>query len=261
MPSIQEFFKWGLDREIPELTDPPAAVGPNGQQYTLVEVIGRSEELLPVDLPWINLGPGDKKIIEQTARRYGRVIHKGTIGVGPKTNKLTDVEWVFPQDLPFDDDSVGAVHAHQFLEHFDGDDAIGILREIERVLVPGGVAFITVPYQGSSHWGQALDHKSSWNEETWNWLFNNEYYDHQGEPWQLKVHACFIMGIVIRNLDLFTQLVKADARPEWRGAQPPVFTTNSSSNTASSGSASSVNVTRQSGYTVPARPSGIPTRP
>jgi SAM-dependent methyltransferase len=207
--SIQQFFKWGLDRDIPDLLEPPAARGPNGELYTLRSIANRSEELLPADLPWLNLGPGDKKVIDYKLRGdWGTQIHKGTVGVGPKTNNLTDVEWIYPQDLPFEDESVGAVHAHQFLEHFDGDDAIGILREIERVLVPGGVAFITVPYQGSSHWGQALDHKSTWNEETWNWLFNNEYYDHQGEPWKLKVHACFIMGIVIRNLDLFTQLVK-----------------------------------------------------
>lgn len=208
MTSIQQFFKWGLDRDIPDLIDPPAALL-RDEYLTLAEVGRVAGIAAPVDLPWINLGPGDKKVIDQDLKTYGDArILKGTIGVGPKTNKLTDVEWIYPQDLPFEDESVGAVHAHQFLEHFDGDDAIGILREIERVLVPGGVAFITVPYQGSSHWGQALDHKSTWNEETWKWLFENEYYDHQGEPWKLEVHACFIMGIVIRNLDLFTQLVK-----------------------------------------------------
>ena len=212
MTSIQQFFKWGLDRVIPDLLDPPASIL-RGEYLTLEDtarVAGLADPEYMADVPWLNLGPGDKKLIKQklVGRGSGLRIEKGTIGVGPKTNKLTDVEWIYPQDLPFEDESVGAVHAHQFLEHFDGDDAIGILREIERVLVPGGVAFITVPYQGSSHWGQALDHKSTWNEETWAWLFNNEYYDHQGEPWKLEVHACFIMGIVIRNLDLFTQLVK-----------------------------------------------------
>jgi SAM-dependent methyltransferase len=209
--SIQQFFKWGLDRDIPDLIEPPAAIL-RDELLTLEEALRVAFVAEPQylhDLPWINLGPGDKKVVEYKLKGdRGSQIHKGTVGVGPKTNKLTDVPWIYPQDLPFEDESVGAVHAHQFLEHFDGDDAIGILREIERVLVPGGVAFVTVPYQGSSHWGQALDHKSTWNEETWNWLFDNEYYDHQGEPWKLKVHACFIMGIVIRNLDLFTQLVK-----------------------------------------------------
>ncbi len=215
MPSIQEFFKWGLDREIPNLIEPPAYRSPNGEIWTAPEYT-RPEEMLGARIPWINLGPGDKKVIEHKyPRRYpeyaGAFDSVFPDGVGPMTNKLTDVEWVYPQDLPFEDDSVGCVHAHQFLEHFDGDDVIGILREIERVLMPGGVAFVTVPYQGTSHWGQALDHKSTWNEETWNWLFNNEYYDHQGEPWHLEVHACFMMGIVIRNLDLFTQLVKKGA--------------------------------------------------
>lgn len=212
MPSIQEFFKWGLDRDIPQLIEPPLCREvSSGRLLTVSEAMRTKPMNLGEDLPWINLGPGDKKVIEHVYQRHivSRTdVVKPTVGVGPETNKLTQMKWVYPQDLPYEDNSVGAVHAHQFLEHFDGDDAIGILREIERVLVPGGIAFITVPYQGSSHWGQALDHKSTWNEETWAWLFDNPYYDHQGEPWRLKVHACFIMGIVIRNLDLFTQLVK-----------------------------------------------------
>lgn len=170
MVTIQEFFKWGLDREIPELLSPPEG-------------------------PVINLGPGDRKIIP------------GTIGVGPANNKLTDVEWAWPDRIPFADESVAAVHAHQFMEHFDGDNALGILREIERVLVPGGVVFMTTPYPGHGHFTQALDHKSMWTEETWNWLFTNTYYSHDN-PWKFRVHACFMAGIVYRNLDLFTQLVK-----------------------------------------------------
>jgi SAM-dependent methyltransferase len=212
MPSIQQLFKWGLDRDIPELIEPPAYREVVGKRYLTMPEAMRAEPMgVGQELPWLNLGPGDKKVIEHrypSAHAGWSPAVKDTVGVGPEHNGLTKVKWVFPEDLPYDDETVGAVHMHQFLEHFTGDDAIEILHEVERVLVPGGVAFITVPYQGTSHWGQALDHKSTWNEETWDWLFNNEYYQHDTDPWRFQVHACFIMGIVIRNLDLFTQLVK-----------------------------------------------------
>jgi SAM-dependent methyltransferase len=173
MVTMQQFVKWGLDRQIPELLDPP------------------------IGGPRINLGPGDRKIIE------------GTVGVGPRSNRLTDLEWYAGNPLPYDTNTVTAVHAHQFMEHFDAETALGILGEIQRVLVPGGVVFMTTPYPGHGHFTQALDHKTMWTEETWQWLFDNSYY-HAGrqEPWKLRVHACFLGGIVYRNLDLFTQLVK-----------------------------------------------------
>lgn len=168
--SIQKFFKYGLDRDIPELIEP------SGNRH-------------------LNIGPGDRKIVH------------GTIGVGK--GALADIDWWHPDPLPFSDNTVNSIHAYQFLEHFNGEDAIRLLRECERVLVPGGVMFITTPYFNSQHQSQALDHKSQWSEETWDWLFGNEYYqDHGG--WKLKVHACFLMAVVYRNLDLFTQLVKDD---------------------------------------------------
>lgn len=174
--NIQTLFKYGLDREIPTLLEGPA--GPMGEILRL------------------NLGPGDKKVIPHTT------------GVG-RGGFLCDVHWVAPNPLPFASETVSEIHMYQFIEHFTGDDVIKILRECERVLVPGGVVNIACPHQLSSMAYQALDHKTFWNEEVWNWLFGNEYYsDHEGEGWRLKVHACFIMGIVVRNLNLFTQLVK-----------------------------------------------------
>lgn len=171
--SIQDFVRWGLDREIPFLA--PVPTGPR-----------------------INLGPGSSKVIVNT------------IGVGRYEGLSTPhVDWWHPDPLPFEEHSVAAVHAHQFLEHFDGDNVVAILREIERVLMPGGVAFITTPYGVSQHALQALDHKSRWTEETWDWLLANGHYSPHGDNWRLRVHACFILGVVYRNLDLFTQLVKS----------------------------------------------------
>jgi SAM-dependent methyltransferase len=169
--TIQRWVRWGLDRDIPELVEPMDGG------------------------VWINLGPGDTKHIE------------GTVGVGK--GALATVDWWAPEPLPFRDNSVGAVHAHQFMEHLDADTAIAVLREVERVLMPGAPMFMTTPYPNSGHFMQALDHKTMWTEETWNWLFSNDYYsDHEGQGWDLHVNACFILGVVDRNRDLFTQLVK-----------------------------------------------------
>jgi SAM-dependent methyltransferase len=170
---IQEFFLYGLDRRIPPLLPPPPG-------------------------PQLNLGPGDKKIIPDT------------VGVGT-AGRLAEVYWEAPSLLPFANYSIAAIHMYQFIEHFDGEDVIRILRECERVLKPGGVIYIACPHQLSSMAYQALDHKSFWNEEVWDWMFGNEYYsDHEGTGWRLSVHTCFIMGLVTRNLNLFTQLVKSE---------------------------------------------------
>lgn len=178
MTSIQEFFEWGLMREIPPLAEPPALSHAFGNRA-------------------LNLGPGDVKVIPNT------------IGVGRPNNKLTDVAWVAPERLPFESGSISEVHAHHFLEHFDAGDVVKILREIERVLCVGGVAYCTVPYAGSAIDFRALDHLTRWNEESWEWIFNTTHYnDFMPVPWKLRLHTVFIMGIVGRNLCVFAQLVK-----------------------------------------------------
>lgn len=182
MVSIQHFFQDGMDRTIPELLDPPKEAS----------------------LPQLNLGPGNIKDIRSAPKGL-----RPTIGLGPIGDAKTDIGWNAPDPLPFDDESVGAVHAYHFMEHLRGEDALAVLLDVERVLVPGGVMFITTPYPGHGIYWHALDHRSAWNEETWDWLFSNGYYSLVGNrEWKLRLHACFMMGIVYRNLSLFTQLVK-----------------------------------------------------
>lgn len=117
-------------------------------------------------------------------------------------------DWRWPRDrIPAEDGTVDVVHAYHFLEHLSGEDAISLLREIERVIRPGAPINICVPYYNSSMQAHDLTHKSFWNEATFSNLFNNPMYDPAG-PWKLKVHALFIMGIVERNMALLAQLVK-----------------------------------------------------
>jgi len=117
-------------------------------------------------------------------------------------------DWAFPRDnIPAKDDSVAMVHCFHFLEHLKGDDAIAMLREIERVLIPGGVLNFCMPYYNSSIQAQDLTHKSFWTEESFRTIFDNHYYDMAGS-WRLKVHFQLICGIVERNMVLVGQLVR-----------------------------------------------------
>lgn len=165
--NIQQLFKQGMDREIPELLE--------------------ANEFLPS----VDLGASGVK-------RYANI----ALGLP---------DWDFPRDpIPFEQGSVGTVHAYHFLEHLTGEEAIKLLREVERVLAPGGVMNIAVPYYNSLMQAQDLTHKSVWCGTTIQTLFNNAYYDPAGE-WQLKLHTQFIMGIVEHNMALFIQLVKPEA--------------------------------------------------
>lgn len=182
MFTIQQFVKNGLDRDIPRLAEPP--------ERPLMDRRGANAGPF---YPTLELAPGKRKKI-------------------PTDHKLGLPGWDARADpIPFDDNSIGEIHAYQFMEHLSGNTALALLREIERVLVPGGVFNMVTPYPGHGHFTQALDHKSMWTEETWNWLFGNQYYDdHEGDGWRLRVHTCFLFGVVYRNLDLFTQLVKGE---------------------------------------------------
>jgi hypothetical protein len=106
-----------------------------------------------------------------------------------------------------EDGSIDTIWSNHFLEHLPGNRAVEMLREFERVLKIGGTANIVVPYYNSSMQAHDPDHKSAWNEGSWTTILKPEYYFDHG-AWALKVHACFIVGIVERNLALFTQLVK-----------------------------------------------------
>jgi hypothetical protein len=163
---FESLFKLGLDRELPQLLEPPAGT---------------------------------------------------SIGLGESGSKRTsDIclglpDWVWPRDnIPAKDDSVAIVHAYHFMEHITGEDAIGLLAEVERVLMPGGIFQFCIPYAKAEIAFQDLTHKSFWTESSFRMLMQNPYYDpsNRGQPWRLRQHYLVIAGIVERNLCLLGQLVK-----------------------------------------------------
>ena len=97
-------------------------------------------ELIPVSTPAVNLGAGAHTI--------------------PYTMNLDFPDWNGEEDsIPVDDASIGTVYAFHFLEHLPGESVISVLREIERVLRPGGTALIVAPHWTSQLAFQDLDHK------------------------------------------------------------------------------------------------------
>jgi SAM-dependent methyltransferase len=163
-----------------------------------------------------------KRHLPPLAHREGRALDLGATGrfVAPGAEPLGRPAWVWPRDaIPAADESVAVVHAYHFLEHLAGREAVTLVREVERVLVPGGVFNYSVPYYNTTLQAQDLEHRSMWCEDTFRNLFEDFTYEHaSGRAWRLGVHFQVIVGLVQRNLALVGQLVKdapAVERPTW----------------------------------------------
>jgi SAM-dependent methyltransferase len=118
-------------------------------------------------------------------------------GINPKDgcNINLDLEdgnfrWDLNNGIPLDDNSVGAIWASHILEHLH--DKHMIMKEIHRVLVDGGWAFIQVPSTDGRGAFQDPTHVSYWNENCF-WYYTR------------KDKAAFI-----RNNDIRFQSFKLD---------------------------------------------------
>ena len=108
--------------------------------------------------------------------------------------------------IPMNENSVDVIHMYHFLEHIA--EPVLMLKECQRILRPGGFINIVVPYYTSQMAAHDLDHKHVFCEETWKTLFSTPYYNKNKIDWQFDIHVNFIMGVVERNMALFTQLRK-----------------------------------------------------
>ncbi len=162
--------------------------------------LGADRPGIPAWLPLAPYGP---------SRNKGPVILN--LGAGEKriagAVSLDLPEWDADTDrLPYRNDSVTAIYALHFLEHVK--DPIAVLRECQRVLVPGGHLNVVVPHWNTQLAHSDLDHKTSWDEETWSRIFNNKYYAKDHDGWRFRIGANVLMGIDARNLLIITQLIK-----------------------------------------------------
>ena len=97
----------------------------------------------------IDLGCGDK-------------IKKGCIGMDIRDCKQ-EILWDARDGIPFEDNSVDYIFSSHFLEHLDNGECEDVLREIYRVLKPGGTTEHILPHQEDPT-AFYFDHKTFWNE-------------------------------------------------------------------------------------------------
>ena len=115
--------------------------------------------------------------------------------------------WGGKNPIPFENGDVDGIYAYHFLEHLDKKDLLALLKECQRVLRPGGLFNIAVPWWASEISHQDLDHKSFFSEQSLGNLFKNQYYDGtMPRDWHFTIRSTMIMGLVQRNMVVMMQL-------------------------------------------------------
>lgn len=74
----------------------------------------------------------------------GKQKQSGAVGVDIRDYDAVDVQTDIEQGLPFDDDAFAVARANSVLEHVE--DLPGVMREIHRILEPGGRLVGKVPH-------------------------------------------------------------------------------------------------------------------
>lgn len=128
-----------------------------------------------VDAIQVGVWPIYDKYIENMALHWANVNCLDCIDLGGRLNKVegylsvdrdgdVDIHCDLEGRWPFEDSSVGVVRAFDIFEHLH--DPIGTMQELQRVLAPGGYAFIQVPSTDGRGAFQDPTHVSYWNENS-----------------------------------------------------------------------------------------------
>lgn len=88
----------------------------------------------------------------------------GAIGLDNDAASHADIVTDITKKLPFESESIDMVFCLNFLEHTPAFDSV--LEEIHRVLKPGGIVHVEVPYYNSFNFGQIPFHCTPFCETT-----------------------------------------------------------------------------------------------
>lgn len=126
----------------------------------------------------INLGCGNDKM-------------QGYINVDNDTACKPDVVADLTHRLPFKDNCAIIIRAHNVLEHLPGLSPMNLLKEIYRVLRPGGIFIFRVPMAGTITAHRAIDHVSFFTPQS---FLNRSWYGYNFQQ-EIKITIPFFHGL------------------------------------------------------------------
>lgn len=110
-----------------------------------------------------------------------------------------------PDRLPFDDRSVSLVHSSHMVEHLGPDQLLALLREIDRVLLPGGVMVISTPMLWAGFYSD-LSHVRPYNPGV--------FIHYLCDPGRNRSSESISTGYTVADL-VFRYLSKRDMNDGW----------------------------------------------
>lgn len=133
-------------RLLDGLPDHPRKINLNGERaervrsYVLRQARMLAKELSPDDV-FVDLGGGDGRVALLLARHVAKaIVIDVNDALAPKGGTPHNFSFVKNEgvDIPLDSESVSFVYSNQLMEHLHPDDALEQLREVYRILKPGG---------------------------------------------------------------------------------------------------------------------------
>lgn len=160
------------------------------QPYYVYQIYGQNSWLKYNKEIQDGVYPLYNKYIEAMALKWANDNRLRTIDLGGRLNSYKPYESVDIKDAdiltdlntkwPFEDSSVGVVRAFDVFEHLK--DPIFTMKELSRVLIPGGYAFIQVPSTDGRGAFQDPTHISYWNENSFLYYTNENWSKYINTP-------------------------------------------------------------------------------
>ena len=137
----------------------------------------------------------NKKIVKLELGCGGIRRVPGAITIDREKLDSVDIVADLNKSIPMDDASVDEIYSFHFLEHIDNIDLF--LKEVNRVLKPGGKMIGTVPHFSNPYFYSDPTHNSFWG------LYTFSYYDSSQRYLRRKVPVFYSSDLfVVENLKL-----------------------------------------------------------
>jgi len=127
------------------------------------------------------------RLVEMEGKRSGEIMLDIGGGVGCPAGWVSvdmcngNITRDVRRGLPFADNSVFAIRAHDFLEHLDPRDAAWFISECWRVLRHGGWLLTKTPAEDGVGASCDLSHLSRWNTRTWAYFWSGELKEYRDQ--------------------------------------------------------------------------------